>query len=203
MKQICQKIIAIILGTIFLLSTNISLAITQQEINAQKDKQNQINNQINEAEKKHKELEAKKSQTLKQMESISSQIENYESQIDVLQGKINETNTKIAEAQKKLEENEKEHDKKETVLKKRLVAVYEAGETSFLEFLLTSKSLTEFISNYYLVSEITQMDAELLEKLEQQKQEIEKAKKECEDTGMYLDSVIIPRPSKDLWKNIL
>ena len=32
---------------------------------------------------------------------------------------------------------------------------------------------------------------------------IEKAKKECEDTGMYLDSVIIPRPSKDLWKNIL
>ena len=32
---------------------------------------------------------------------------------------------------------------------------------------------------------------------------IEKAKKECQDTGMYLDSVIIPRPSKDLWKNIL
>lgn len=32
---------------------------------------------------------------------------------------------------------------------------------------------------------------------------IEKAKKECEDSGMYLDSVIIPRPSKDLWKNIL
>ena len=32
---------------------------------------------------------------------------------------------------------------------------------------------------------------------------MEKAKKECEDTGMYLDSVVIPSPSKDLWKNIL
>ena len=32
---------------------------------------------------------------------------------------------------------------------------------------------------------------------------IEKAKKECADTGMYLDSVVIPRPSKDLWKKIL
>ena len=32
---------------------------------------------------------------------------------------------------------------------------------------------------------------------------IEKAKKESADTGMYLDSVIIPGPSKDLWKNIL
>ncbi len=32
---------------------------------------------------------------------------------------------------------------------------------------------------------------------------IEKAKKECQDGGMYLDSVVIPRPSEDLWKNIL
>ncbi len=32
---------------------------------------------------------------------------------------------------------------------------------------------------------------------------LEKAKKECQDGGMYLDSVVIPRPSQDLWKNIL
>ncbi len=32
---------------------------------------------------------------------------------------------------------------------------------------------------------------------------IERAKNECADSGMYLDSAIIPRPSKDLWKNIL
>lgn len=32
---------------------------------------------------------------------------------------------------------------------------------------------------------------------------IEKAKKESAESGMYLDSAIIPRPSKDLWKNIL
>lgn len=186
MKNICQKIVVVTLVTIFLLSTNIALAVTQQEINAQKDKQSQINSQINDAEKKHQEIEAKKSETMKQVESISSQIETYESQINVLQGQINETNTKIAEAQKKLDENQKEHDKKEELLKKRLVAVYEAGETSFLEFLLTSQSLTEFISNYYLVSEVTQMDTELLEKLEKQKQEIEKAKKEIEESKQQL-----------------
>lgn len=32
---------------------------------------------------------------------------------------------------------------------------------------------------------------------------IEKAKTGCKDTGMFLDSAIIPRPSEDLWKNIL
>lgn len=32
---------------------------------------------------------------------------------------------------------------------------------------------------------------------------IERAKNNCGDTGMYLDCAVIPRPSKDLWKNIL
>lgn len=32
---------------------------------------------------------------------------------------------------------------------------------------------------------------------------IEKAKKESKEGGMFLDSAIIPSPSKDLWKNIL
>ena len=186
MKSICQKIVVIILIGIFLLSTNISLAITQKEIDEQKDKQTEINNQIDEAEQKQKELEAKKSETMKQVESISLEIETYESQIDELEAKISEANTRIEEAEKKLEENQKEHEEKEEMLKQRLVAVYESGETSYLDFLLTSQSLTEFISNYYLVSEVTQMDIELLEKIEQQKLEIEKAKKEIEESKQQL-----------------
>lgn len=186
MKSICQKIIVIVLVVIFLLSTNISFAITQKEIDAQKDKQSQIQKQTEEAEKKQKELEAKKSETMKQVESISHEIDVYESQIDQLQTKISQANAKISEAEKKLEENKKEHEAKEEMLKQRLVAVYESGETSYLDFLLTSQSLTDFISNYYLVSEVTQMDAELLEKIEKEKQEIEKAKKEIEESKQQL-----------------
>jgi len=39
--------------------------------------------------------------------------------------------------------------------------------------LLTSQSLTDFISNYYLISELTQYDTDLLEKLQEQKKEIQ------------------------------
>ena len=63
-----------------------------------------------------------------------------------------------------------------------MVAVYEAGETSYLDFLLTSQSLSDFISNYYLVSELTKYDTELLEKLQEQKNEIQNAKKTLEDS---------------------
>lgn len=178
MKKKCTQIVGVILIIILLFSTNLSLAVTQSEINAQKNEQNKINNQIDKAEEKHKELESKKSEIQKQVENLGSQIQEYENQIAELDNKINEANTKIKEAEAKLEQNQKEYNRKEEMCKQRLVAVYEAGETSYLDFLLSSSSLTEFISNYFLITELADMDARLMEQLEKEKEEIEKSRQE-------------------------
>ena len=61
-----------------------------------------------------------------------------------------------------------------------------AGETSYLDFLLSSSNLVDLISNYYLVSEIADADTQLLEKIEKQKQEIEAAKKTLEESKASL-----------------
>ena len=47
MKNICKKITALVIIGIFLTSFNISLAVTQAEINDQKNQQQQNNNKIN------------------------------------------------------------------------------------------------------------------------------------------------------------
>ena len=52
---------------------------------------------------------------------------------------------------------------KEEMLEKRLVASYKAGETSYLDVLLTSDSLTSFLSNYYFIEQINQYDSELID----------------------------------------
>lgn len=186
MKNICKKIIGIMLISILLTTTNIALAVTQEEIDKQKNQQSQISNQIDEAEEKQKELEEKKSEAQKQVESINSQIDSYESQIDKLEAQIDDANAKIKEAEEKIEQNKEEYEKKQETLKKRLVAIYEAGETTYLDVLLSSSSLIDFISNYYLVSELTEMDAQLMETLEKQRQEIENAKKEIEENKQTL-----------------
>ena len=160
MKNICQKIIGILLVVIILASTNISLAVTKEEINKQKNQQSEINSQIDEAKEKQKEIESKKSETMKQVESISSQIENYETQIDSLDSQISEANAKIKEQEQKLAQAEEDYKKQEELIKQRMVAIYVSGETSYLDVLLSSKSLTDFISSYYLVSELTKMDTE-------------------------------------------
>ena len=186
MKIISQRIIGIILIVMLLASTDISLAVSESEINEQKKQQNQINNKITETEEKKKDVENEKSETLKQVESINSQIDNYETQINDLDIKISEANVKIKEEEQKLSEAEQSYKEQEELIKKRMVAIYMSGDTSYLDVLLSSKSLTDFISSYYLVSEVTQMDSELLEKIQKQKEEIENAKKEIENSKATL-----------------
>ena len=185
MKTICKKIIALMLVAI-LISFNFSFAVTQSEINEQKNKQTQLNNQINNAEEKKKEVEQEKSETLKEVESLNSQIDGYESQIDELDSQIATANAQIKESEEKIKQNEAEQAKQEELLKQRLVYVYESGETSYLDFLLSSDNLMDFISNYFLVSEVTQMDKGLLDNLAKQKQEIEDSKKQIEESKQTL-----------------
>ena len=177
MKRICKTIVGVILVIIIATSTNIALATTQSDLNNQKQ---QNINKKNELEEKKEQVKEIKNEALKEVEELNSQITTYQGQISYLNSQIDNANTKIQEAEQQLKENQEEYAKQEETFKQRLVAVYESGETSYLDFLLSSSNLADFISNYYLVSEIAEMDTEMLEKLQQRKQNIENAKQEIE-----------------------
>ena len=91
----------------------------------------------------------------------------------LLQNFIKAKKDKIAEA------NYKEQDE---LMRKRLVALYEAGQTSYLDVLLNSDSISNFLSRYYLISEIAKSDSELLTNLENSKKEIEIKKQNLENS---------------------
>lgn len=75
------------------------------------------------------------------------------------------------------------------MLQERIVAQYELGETSYLDVLLSSAGITEFISNYYLVSEIATYDQELLDQIEKNKNEIQQAKTLLEENKNQVATV--------------
>ena len=180
MKNICKKIMGIILAIMIITSTNIALAVSQSDIQKQQQQQQSNNNKKKELEQKEEEVKEIKDATLKEVEKLNTQINDYQSQISSLDSQIDSANAKIKESENQLKQNEAEYEKQEEMFKQRMVAVYESGETSYLDFLLSSSSLTDFISNYYLVSEIAEMDIQMLENLQEQKQKIETAKQEIE-----------------------
>lgn len=179
MKNISKKIIGIIL-ILVLLSTNVAFAVSQSDINAKSQEKESNNNKIKETEAKKNEVTEIKNETQKEVEDLNSKITNYQGQISTLDAQIDDANAKIAEDQEKLEKAEKDYQEKEETVKKRLVAAYMSGDTSYLDFILNSKDLADFISSYYLVSEVTQMDKNLLDQISKEKEEIEQSKKEIE-----------------------
>ena len=80
-----------------------------------------------------------------------------------------------------LEETTKEYEQKDDTVRKRLVAISKAGEVSYLDVLLRSKSLPEFLSSIYFMRQITEVDINLMNEVAQKKEEIEQYKQKIEN----------------------
>ena len=183
MKKIGLKLISIILVGIFLLQGNIVLAESTTDL---KNQQSENNKKINEAKEQLDEIKEEKSETMKQVQDLTTKISQYQTQIEELDVEISDLNTKISEAENNLKKAQEDYEKQEELLQARLVATYEAGETSYLDFILSSASITDLISNYYLVTEVATNDAELLDQIEQKKKDIETAKETLENSKKQL-----------------
>ena len=177
--KIKKRILISILLILIILSTNIAvtLAATKSEL---QNKQNNINQQIKDTENEISAVKEEMSDTMKQIQDLNTQISGYQSEIDDLEYKISDLEKDIEESQEKLNEAEKNYNKQEEAFKNRIVAQYEAGETTYLDVLLGGGSLWDMVSNWYVVSEIADLDNQMLGQMEKNKNEIEEAKKALE-----------------------
>lgn len=194
MKNIFIKILAVMLIIIFILQYSFVMATnSKSELQGQ---QSEIDQQIKEKEEKLEGIKTEKSEILQQVENLISQISEYESDIDDLDDQIEELNGKIKDSEEELQKEQKEYDENQQALNERLVAVYENGETSYLDFLLSSEGLTDFISNYFLVSELATYDTDLLESIEKKKNQIEEQKKKLEESKTELNNTKTSKEAK-------
>ena len=172
------RILGIVLIIMIVITyNNISIGASISDL---QDQQSSVSDKIEEQEQKLEEINTEKSETLTSVEQLSSQISSYESEIEQLNEQIASLENQIKEAQEQIAKDEEQYKKDQEALNERLVTIYENGETSYLDVLLSSSSLTDFISGYYIVSELTAYDTEMLEKLEEEKQKIENEKNQME-----------------------
>lgn len=144
-------------------------------------KQNELQNQKDEATQALEGVKTNISETMEDLQELSEKIIQHEAEAEKLEVEINELITDIEEKTINLEASQKNFDEQKALLEKRLIVLYEAGETSYLDVLLHSSSLSDFISNYYMMTEMARYDTELLENIEQATNLIE-AEKEALET---------------------
>ncbi len=193
MKKISFKLIAIFIAFALTIMPICFAATTKSELENQK---NDIKNQIDEKKDDLENVQTEKSSTLEEVEDLTDKISNYQSEIEDLNNKVDELNTSIKENEQRLNKAQEDYSAQEESLKQRLVSMYEAGDTTYLDVLLSSEDFSDLISNWYLVSEITSYDTDLLEKIENQKKEIENAKTDLENNKKDLQTTKSSKESK-------
>ena len=181
MKRIGLRILIVMLAVIIILQFNVVMAVSQKDLD-------NVNDQIEDKKEELEDVKTQKSETMTEVEDLTNKISDYQNQIDELDGQINNLSAEIEQAEQKVEETQKEYEENKSLAEQRLVMMQESGETSYLDFILSSDSVTDLISSYYLASELAEADTELLDGLEKEKQELENARQELENKKAELDN---------------
>lgn len=170
-----KKIILTCLLIVVVLVSFTTVVIADDLIDLQ-NRKNELNNQITEANEQVENIQIELTDTLKQIDNLDQKIETYQDQVDELNGKLETLQNQIKIAEEKLTNLENNYKIQRKTFQNRIVAQYEAGDVQYLDVLLSSNTLSEFISNYYLIGEIAKYDRNLLDNIDRQKNEIEKIK---------------------------
>lgn len=182
---------------LILILTNLCAPIYAASQSELEDQKSDLNTKIDETKNQQSEVKEQLSEQRQEIEKLDESITQMEDEISTLNVQIAELENSIQEEQTKLEQKQKEHEENQALMEERLVVMYEYGDTSFLDMLFNSKNIIEFISNYYMLSQITQCDKELLETIEKEQEEIENTKKELEANKEKVSSAKTEKETKN------
>ena len=182
MKKVLSLIVTVILLSSYCLTV---MATSRSELQGSLS---DIQSQIDEAATELKGVKTDKSKTLRAVEDLEDQISAYEAEVDKLNGDITNIQSNISQQEQSLVEVEASFAKQEKLFKQRVVAQYKAGDTSYLDVLMGSGDLSDFISNYHMVSKVTEYDEKMLDSIEKEKIKIQTLKAELDKQKSDLEA---------------
>lgn len=177
-----RKIISII--TVVSMFGSVAIAATEEELKAQL----QANSSSIEAkESEIKQVQTKKKSLLEEIEDLDVEMNKAQKELDTIQGQIGLLNTQINAKQKSIEEANKKQEEEEILLQRRVRAMYEQGDITYLKILLDSKNISDFIKRKDLINRMAEADKALFEDLAQLKEQISEEVSSLEDDKVVVE----------------
>lgn len=166
-------------------------------------------------------IQSQKSQNEKELKNIQSRISNLESQksvlsselsglndelvdklltIDVLESDLADKEVEIQEAQVAYEEAKATEEHQYESMKLRIQYLYESGNESYLELLLTAKSVADLVNKVDYAEELQEYDRKLLDEYKAAKQAVIDLQQQLEEEKEELE--IIEEQTKEEKANL-
>lgn len=153
------------------------------------NERNEIQNQMNEANGQLEGVQNDLSENLQQIQKLDERISESEQELNGLNSQIEELQTSMEEVENNLKKVEYAYNSQKKLLDNYLIAVQESDETEYLDVLLSSKSISEFLSSYFLISELASYEMDLLDDMQAKKDEINLSKEKLENDKKSLSEI--------------
>lgn len=178
MKETLRKILIII--SILILCTTLSTGSIATDISDLDKQKKEVSEELNKKNKQLEYVNEELTTALLEIQKLDDEILQYETDLNKYETQLSKLQTSIDEAIEKIDLVQEDYQTREEILRERLVEMYKAGDVTYLEVLLSSKSLTEFISSYFLMRQLVEYDNKLIKQVEREKNDLEYTKAKLE-----------------------
>jgi len=151
---------------LFLLLSTVQAEITEQE------KLQQIQQQLQENKQKLQQTKQQQQEVLGRLVIINTELKKTKATLGMAQRKIVDNEQQIGFLTTELRQTENELGEKEKGLRSRLDEVYKSSGLNYLELLLGSKSMSDFLNRVYFFGKIIKSDAELVKAVRSSAQKV-------------------------------
>lgn len=172
-KKITRR--CILLLTFLIIFINIS-NVYANNVGSLKNKKSNINKQMKNTQTKINDIKVQSKTVAEEIDSLDRQMDKASIEIDEAKEEIAKLQVDIESTLKELEVAEEKLKEKDDLFKQRIRVMYMNGNTGYLEILLSSKDVKDFLSRKDMVQSIAEHDKKLLEYIKNQRDEIEQKK---------------------------
>ena len=159
-----------------------ALAVTAIPINAfgtvsdEKNKLSDLQNQKQQAQDENNKLQKSKSDAQEYIQSVDKKLTNLATEMYKTNQKLSKTEGKISKTQKELDNAQVSINEQYEDMKLRIKYMYENGDTQMIDLIFNSKSITDFLNKAEYITELSQYDRDMLNKMKKTKEKIASAK---------------------------
>lgn len=190
--QWITKVVAIV-SLLALLVTGVTLSPPQtangSELDNLQERQQQIGQQIQDQQNALSQAEAKVKDLSQKLTELEQSIRSTEADLQALDSQKQATQAQIVATQKELDQAEQELDYRSMVLGGRLRDIYKNGQISYIEVLLQSASISDFLVRLDLLKRIAQQDKLMVEQVKAQRQRIADQKAQLEGQKQRIEAL--------------
>lgn len=167
MNRLWKKNMAIILVSLFLVA-GMSVSVvyaqtTQEKIDQAEQEKKDTENKLDNTNQNIDSLKGSQNALKGQLNNLNEQLEQVGDNLNQLESQISSKQQDILQTQAALEEARQVEQEQYELMKARIKFLYEQGESSYLELLLTSENLGDILNRAEYISEVNLYDQQLLQ----------------------------------------